>query len=67
MLTKCHWIDQTDMDEIDRACNTYRDEETRREVSFGLTEGKRPLERYKRRWKDNIKMVSKETEWNSRD
>jgi hypothetical protein len=55
------------MDEIGKACSTYRDEETRKEVSFGLTEGKRPLERYKRRWKDNIKMVSKEIEWNIRD
>ena len=67
MLIKCHWIDQTDMDEIGRACSTYRDEETRRQVSFEQPEGKRPLQRYKRRWKDNIKMDSKEREWNSRN
>ena len=55
------------MDVIGRACSMYRGEETRRQVSFGQPEGKRPFERYKRRWKDNIKKDSKEIEWNSRD
>lgn len=65
MLIKCHVIDQRDEDEIGRVCSKYRDEETRIYASFGQSEGKRQLQRYKRRWKDNIKMDSKETEWNS--
>jgi hypothetical protein len=62
MFIKCHGIDQTDVDETHRARNKYGDEETRSQASFGKPEGKRPLQRYKRRWKDNIKTDSKETE-----
>jgi len=29
----------------------------------GKTEGKRPLERPRRRWEDNIKMVFQEVRW----
>ena len=62
MLTRYHWVDQIDMGDISWACNKYREEETCRQVSFGQTGGKRPIERYKRRYKDNIKIVSKEVE-----
>jgi hypothetical protein len=55
------------MYEIGRACSTYRNEETGIEVSFGQPEGKRSLLRYKHRWRDNIKMDSKETDWSSRN
>ena len=67
MFIECHWIDQTDMYEIGRACSAYRDEETGIEVSFGQPEGKRPLQRCKHRWRENITMDSKETEWSSRN
>jgi hypothetical protein len=32
-------------------------------VSVGTLDGRRPLERPKRRWKDNIKMVLEEVRW----
>jgi len=35
---------------------------------FGCTsEGKRPLERYRRKWEDNIKMDLRETVWEDVD
>jgi hypothetical protein len=55
-----------DMEEIGRVCSTCRSEETSRQVSFGQSEEKRPLEIYRRGWKDNIKMGSMKIEWNNR-
>jgi hypothetical protein len=40
--------------------NAYR-------ILVGNSEGKRPLERPRRRWVDNIKMNLKETEWDGMD
>jgi hypothetical protein len=36
-------------------------------VLVGKTEGKRPLERPRRRWVDNIKMDLREIGWDGRD
>jgi hypothetical protein len=40
--------------------NAYR-------ISVGKPEGKRPLERPRRRWMDNIKMDLREIEWGGMD
>jgi hypothetical protein len=39
-----------------RTCSTYRARRGAYRASMGKPEGRRPLERPKRRWKDNIKM-----------
>jgi hypothetical protein len=36
-------------------------------ILVGKPEGKRPLERLRRRWVDNIKMDPRETVWNRMD
>jgi hypothetical protein len=36
-------------------------------VLVGKPDGKRPLERPRRRWEDNIKMDLQEVEWDCRD
>jgi hypothetical protein len=55
--------------EIDGACSTYGDVERRKQGFGERPEGKRPLGRLKRKWKDNIKKDLQEVrcgdmEWN---
>ena len=38
------------------ACSTYGGEERAYRILVGKPDGKRPLERPRRRWEDNIKM-----------
>jgi hypothetical protein len=45
------------------ACSAYRERIGICSVLVGKPEGKRPLERPKRRWEDNIKMYFQEIEW----
>jgi hypothetical protein len=45
---------------VDGTCGTHGGGETCLEVLVGRPEGKRPLERPRRRWEDNIKRDLKE-------
>jgi hypothetical protein len=45
------------------ACGTHVTGEKVYRVSVGKPEGKRPLERPRRRWEDGIKMDLRETGW----
>ena len=50
-----------------RACSTYGGEESIYRVMVGEPEGKRPLGRPRRRWKDNIMMDVQEVGCGSMD
>jgi hypothetical protein len=45
------------------ACSTYVGEEGFDRILMGRPEGRRPLARPRRRWKDNIKMDLQEVGW----
>jgi len=49
--------------EMGEACGTYGESRGAYRVLAGISEGKRPLGRYKCRWKDNIKMYVPEVKW----
>ena len=55
--------DQVEKNEIGRACGTYSRQEGCIQVLVGSGEGKRPLERDRHRWDDNIKTDLKYIEW----
>jgi hypothetical protein len=46
-----------------RASSTYEGEKRCIQVLVGKPEGRRPLERPRHRWEDNIKMDLLEVEW----
>ena len=48
-------------------CGTYVGEERAYRVLVGRREGKRPLERPRCRWEDNIKMDLQEVGWGGMD
>jgi hypothetical protein len=48
-------------------CSTYGKEEKCIQILVGNPEGRRPLERPKRRWKNKIKIDLKQIEWNGGD
>ena len=48
---------------MDRTCSTYGERRGVYRVLMGKPEGKRPLGRPRRRWKDNIKMGLQEVGW----
>jgi hypothetical protein len=48
--------DQVKKTEMGRTCGTYGGEERCMQGFYGKLEGKRPLERPRRRWEDNIKI-----------
>jgi hypothetical protein len=48
--------------EMDRPCSTNGEIRSAYGVLVGKPEGRRPLERPRRRWEDNIKMDLKEVE-----
>jgi hypothetical protein len=45
------------------ACSTHWETRTAYRVLVGKPEGKRPLQRNRRRWEDYIKMCLRETGW----
>jgi hypothetical protein len=50
-----------------RACSTNGARRNAYRILVGKPEGKRPLERPRRRWVDNIKMDLREVGWDGRD
>jgi hypothetical protein len=52
---------------MDRTCNTNVEDEEAQRILVGKLEGKRPLERPRRRWVDNIKMNLRDIEWDGMD
>jgi hypothetical protein len=50
-----------------RACSTNGGDENAYRILVGKPEGKRPLERPRRRWVDDIKMDLGEIGWDGRD
>jgi hypothetical protein len=46
-----------------RACSTNGEKSNAYRILVGKSEGKRPLERPRRRWVNNIKMDFREIEW----
>jgi hypothetical protein len=60
LFTKCNGNDQVKEDKIDRECRTYGAKRISYRILVGNPEGKRPLERPRRRWEDNIIMDLRE-------
>jgi hypothetical protein len=54
-------------DEIGRASSTNGEKRNAYRILVGNPEEKRPLERPRRRWVDNIKMYLRETGWGRMD
>jgi hypothetical protein len=50
-----------------RACSTNGEKKNAYSLLVGNPEGKRPLERSRRRWVDNIKMDLREIGWDGMD
>jgi hypothetical protein len=50
-----------------RECSTNGEKMNAYRILVGMTEGKRPLGRPRRRWVDNIKMDLREIGWNGID
>jgi hypothetical protein len=50
-----------------RACSTNGGNRNANRILVGISEGKRPLGRTRRRWVDNIKMDLKEIGWDGVD
>jgi hypothetical protein len=51
---------------MSRACSTNENRNAYK-ILVGMPQGKRPLERPRRRWVDNIKMDLREIGWDCRD
>jgi hypothetical protein len=60
LFSKYTYNDQIKKDEMGRACSTNGAKRNAYRVLVGKPEGKRPLERPRRRWVDNIKMDLRE-------
>jgi hypothetical protein len=54
-------------DEMGRACSTNGEKRNMYRVLVGRPEGKRPVERPRSRWVDNIKMDLREIGWDGMD
>jgi hypothetical protein len=63
LLTKYYLGDQIKKNEMGRASSTYRGQEEVHRVLVGKPEGRRPLERPRHRWEDNIKVDHREVVW----
>ena len=63
LLTKYYSGDKIEKNEMGWACRTYRGQERCIQGFGGKPEGKRPLEKPKRRREDNIKMDLQEGGW----
>jgi hypothetical protein len=55
--------DHVKEDEMGRACRTNGEKRNAYRILVGKPDGKRPLERPRRRWVDNIKIDLRETGW----
>jgi hypothetical protein len=66
-FAKYHYNDQVNKHEMSRECSTHREKRDTYRVLVGKPEGKRPLERPRRRREDNIKMDRREIKWGSMD
>jgi hypothetical protein len=53
--------------EVRGACGTHGEERKLYKVLVGKPEGKRPLERHRRRWEDGIKMDLRTIAWGGAD
>ena len=62
-LTKYYSGYQIKKNEIGRACSTNGERRGAYRVVVGKPEGRRPLGRRNRRWKNNIKMGLREVRW----
>jgi hypothetical protein len=54
-------------DEMGRASSTNGEKKNTYTILLGKPEGKRPLERPRRKWVDNIKIYLREIEWDGTD
>jgi hypothetical protein len=63
LLTKYHLGDQVKKTEMGRTCGTYGERRGAYRALVGKPEGRRPLERPRRRGADNIKMDLREVGW----
>jgi hypothetical protein len=52
---------------MDGACSTFVDRQGVYTVLVGKPDGKRPHQRHRCRWEDNIKMVLQEVGWRGMD
>jgi hypothetical protein len=50
-----------------KVCRTNEEKRNAYRISVGMPEGKRPLERPRRKWVDNIKTDLREIEWDGMD
>jgi hypothetical protein len=67
LIPKYYYADQIKENEVDGTCSTHGrgEERTVYKVLVGKQEGKRPLERPRRRWEDGIRIDVRETGWGS--
>jgi hypothetical protein len=63
LFAKYNQNDQVKEEEMGRACSTHGEKRNACRVFMGKPEGKRPLERSRRRWENNIKINLREREW----
>jgi hypothetical protein len=64
LITRYYQEDQMKENEVGEACGTHaRGEKRVQGFLVGKPEGKRPLERPRRRWEDGIKMDPREIGW----
>jgi hypothetical protein len=63
VLIKHNQNDQVKEDEMGRAYSTTGEKRNAYRVLLGKPEGKRPLERPRQRWVDNIKIDLREMGW----
>jgi hypothetical protein len=54
-------------DEMGEPCSTMAEMRNAHKILVGKPEGKKPFERPKRRWEDNIKMDLREIGWRNAD
>jgi hypothetical protein len=59
--------DEVKENEMDRACSTNGEKRNAYRIFFGNPEWKRPLDRPRHRWLDNIKMDLRAIEWDGMD
>ena len=55
--------DQVKKTEVDKACSTYGGRRGAYRILVGKLEGRRPIGRHRRRWKDNIKVDLRKVGW----